>query len=357
MQTKLLSFCELLPSQLARWRHIQSSNKAVESPFFAPEFAGAVAASRDDVEVAVFSRGGVDIGFFPFHRCRFAAGRAVGFFMNDYQGVVAEPGVEVSAAELLRACRLNVWHFDHLICQQKQLGWLGSETGTSPYIDLNGDFDTYRRARRAAGSQAIEQGLRKERKLAREVGPVRFQFHTSNRDELEALIRWKGRQQNETRHREIFRHQWVRDLVSNIQQHKSPRFAGVLSSLYAGEQLMAVHLGMRTDTTLHWWIPTYNRSYQKYSPGLILLVKLAQATAEQGLLRIDLGKGQERYKQSMMTGNNDLLSGCAVPNPLSGVAWVLAEQTRRWVRQSPLRGPAQIPKWIFRQMGHWMAGR
>ena len=70
----------------------------------------------------------------------------------------------------------------------------------------------------------------------------------------------------------------------------------MLSSLYAGDKLVALHLGMRSGTTFHYWFPAYNPQYSKYSPGFMLLMHLIQESAEKGIRMIDLGAGDEQYK-------------------------------------------------------------
>ena len=82
-----------------------------------------------------------------------------------------------------------------------------------------------------------------------------------------------------------------------------------MSTLYVGEELVAVHLGLRSDSVLHWWFPAYDRKYQAYSPGLILLHSLLRQCNEHGITRLDLGKGAERYKAQYKTGDLTLAIG------------------------------------------------
>ncbi len=58
-----------LDAELVRaWTELQVANPDLASPYFAPEFTQAVAAVRDDVEVAVVEERGQIVAFFPFHR-------------------------------------------------------------------------------------------------------------------------------------------------------------------------------------------------------------------------------------------------------------------------------------------------
>ena len=116
-----------------------------------------------------------------------------------------------------------------------------------------------------------------------------------------------------------------------------------MSALYAGGELAAVHLGIRTSQTLHIWFPTYTRTLEQYSPGLILLLHLAEQAAADGIRRIDFGTGDERYKQQFKSGDIPLLIGgidfrigCASVRR----GWYSVNQ---WVRRSAYRDYLEIP--------------
>ncbi len=146
---------------------------------------------------------------------------------------------------------------------------------------------------------------------------------------------WKSAQHQRTGVLEIFRHDWVVALLERIRTTQTPQFSGVLSALYVADRLAAIHLGIRNVRALHIWFPAFERAYEKYSPGLILLVELAKAAASMGIERIDLGKGSERYKASFKSGTLPLAEG-SVDIRLARKAlrrhWYRAKQ---WIRSSP----------------------
>src|SRR5205814_9502194 len=90
-----------------------------------------------------------------------------------------------------------------------------------------------------------------------------------------------------------------------------PESAEVCPVLRAGDHITAVHAGMRARRLLHWWFPSYNQKFAKYSPGIILLIRLAEALAATGVRTLDLGKGDARYKRSLMTCAAELREGFA----------------------------------------------
>ena len=55
-------------ARLAAWRAMLASNPALDSPYFRPEFAQVAARVSPRAAVAVFSRAGATVGFFPFQR-------------------------------------------------------------------------------------------------------------------------------------------------------------------------------------------------------------------------------------------------------------------------------------------------
>ena len=70
-----------------------------------------------------------------------------------------------------------------------------------------------------------------------------------------------------------------------------------------------MHFGLRSQRVFHYWFPVYDPAYGKYSPGLVLLMAIVEASAAHGLLQIDLGAGQQEYKRRLATAERTLLGG------------------------------------------------
>lgn len=347
----------LAPELVRVWSEIQRATPRLDSPYFRPEFTEAVAAVRGDVEVAVLERDGAPVGFLPFQRARWNVGFPVGVKVSDFQGVVAAPGIQWDAMELIDGCGLATWHFDHLLAEQKPFAPHHYRPERSPYLDLSRGFDAWRAERRRAGSRLLDQVLRKTRKIERELGPLRFEWHTDSRAVFEQLLAWKREQLGGSEAVNVLRRPWVLALLERIRATEGEDFSGLLSALYVGDQLIGVHLGMRSRHVLHWWFPTYARDFQRYSPGLILLVELVRAACARGVERLDLGKGPESYKYSLESGSIALVEGavdCRAAIRLSRAAW---RRTRERVHASPLRGAAHIPGRAFYHLRQWFALR
>jgi len=292
------------------------------------------------------------VGFFPFQRGRWGIGRPVGWPLSDFQGVVVGQGVKWRAEALMRACRLSAWDFDHLITSQQPFAEHHRVRHDSPYLDLSRGFEAYFEERKRTGSDQLAQALRKKRKLEREVGEVRFEFHTADDRILETLIRWKTRQYLETEALNVFGFDWTMPLLRRFLDRRGREFSVAMSALYAGERLAAAHFGIRSGSTFHWWFPAYDRGFGAYSPGLILLLEIAQVAPALGIARVDLGKGRERYKTSFMSASTCVAEGSVEYGSAVRIIRRGGRRAREWVRALPFRGPARAVRRKMRGFFH-----
>lgn len=303
MDAEVIHGGELTASQTRLWSRLLPDDTAFASPFFAPELAAAVAAVRDDILVAVLSEGGETVGFFPFQRDAGGEGEALAFGISDFHGPVVSPGIRWSAAELLAACGLRSWRFDHLPADQEPFRAWHRELYESFYMDLSQGFEEYARQRRLDGSRQIPGVANLQRRLEREVGGLRFEARTTDPEVLDRLIGWKSDQYERTgRKSDPLRAPWVRSLLGRLQAMESAGCTGMLSALWAGGELVAAHLGTRSRSVWHSWFPAYSRRFARYSPGLILLLEMARYAASLGIRRFDLGRGEALYKRRLQSG-------------------------------------------------------
>jgi CelD/BcsL family acetyltransferase involved in cellulose biosynthesis len=351
MRTVVIPAKELSSDLVAAWSDLQRADPNVDSPFFRPEFTQAVAAVRDDVEVAVLEDGGAVVGFFPFQRGKDKIGRPVGGRLSDFQGVVARRDYAIDPPQLLHGCGLRAWYFDHLIAAQGAFApfhWTGAG---SPYIDISRGYDAYVAERRAAGGADVMQAINKKKRSERQLGPVRVVLETTDRGVLEKLIAWKSQQYERTQVTSVFAFPWVVALIERLlETPPTADFGGMLSALYLGDTLVAAHFGMRSGRVVHWWFPAYDAELSKYSPGAQMLLELAGAAASLGCERIDLGAGEEPYKLSFMSGSLAVAIGSVDRRPATRTARRLWHHTKRWVRGSSFRAPASVPWRLIRNL-------
>jgi CelD/BcsL family acetyltransferase involved in cellulose biosynthesis len=339
MNIEVLSALELAPEHLARWREILRASPQLTSPFFRPEFIQIAAHVRPRVEVAVLREASRIVGFLPFERAWNVA-RPVGGPMSDYQAVIAEPNAAWNPEELLRACRLSAWEFDHQLACQTQLAPYFAQRATSPIIDLAPGYAAWLDNRRDV-AHSIKELLRKRRKLEREIPDLTFTWHSSDAARFDQLLAWKSAQYRRSGLANLFRDRWAVELVARLRDSQSNELRGVLSVLAIGEQPLAMHFGLQAGSTLHFWFPAYGPAGSRWSPGQVLLLSLVEQAESHGVTRIDLGKGPEDYKRMFANSAVELAEGYLDRRPLAPTLRRTYAATRDWVRGSSLHVPAR----------------
>ncbi|WPB94137.1 GNAT family N-acetyltransferase [Streptomyces malaysiensis] len=305
---------ELTGADRAVWTAMQSQAHLLgapelANPFLSPEFTLAVGRCRRGVRIAVVREEGEPVAFFPFQRTRLGVGRAIGLGLSDAQGLVHRPGFQWDARELLRACGLAVWEFDHLVEGQKpfEVGARGSFP--SPVIDVERGYEAYLTRLRARSPKFTRTTLAKERKLGRDAGEVRYVHDERDPAALSTLIGWKSAQYRRTGRSDRFARPWIIRLVEQLFHTRSASCQGLLSVLYAGGRPVAAHFGLRSERVLACWFPAYDPAYAKFSPGLVLHLRMAEGAAAQGVDYLDLGRGEKEYKNSLKTRDLSVVEG------------------------------------------------
>ncbi|MFF9244031.1 GNAT family N-acetyltransferase [Streptomyces sp. NPDC014776] len=330
MRTTVLPPDLLGPADVAAWRTLQQADPALASPFLSPEFARAVGRRRPEARVAVLSDGAGPVGYFPYERHPFGLGLPIGTGLCDAQGLVHAAGVHWDPRELLRACGLQVWRYDHLVRGQTPFDGGAVRRAASPVVDLTRGPDTYRAELRRRSAERFRQWKVKERRLAHRLGEVRLVYDDPTPAHLDTLMRWKSAQYRATGQLDLFARPSVAALLWDLGHVRSPTCTGTLSTLYAGERPVALHFGLRSRSVLQYWFPAYAPEAARFSPGILLLLKLAQAAADDGVDLLDLGKGGERYKQELKTGDLTLTEGWVARDTLpAALLRTRAESVRR----------------------------
>ncbi len=346
MKIRILAPHELDAGLQARWQDLQAAQPLLASPYFTPDFSLAVGAVRQDVRIALLEDGGRVAGFFP-HQRGWGVGVPVGGRLSDHHGVIAEPGLAWSWPVLLRGCGLASWDFHHLAAAQAPAG-APVQQALSPALDLSGGHAAWRQRRLAAGARRLGELPRKARKLAREVGPLRFEADCRDPQVLRTVMAWKSAQCVRTGAQDCFAPAWARALVEQVAATDRPGFGGRLSALWAGDALVAAHFGMRSAQVWHWWFPVYDAAHAAYSPGALLLDALAGAAAAQGHRLLDLGKGDEPYKASFADTGLAVAQGCAHRDAAVARLRALRGRLAAWARTAPVAQPVRP---LLRRLG------
>lgn len=346
LQVRRWPIAALPAEHWSQWAGLQRANVALDSPYFSPEYAQAVGAVRGDAEVGVHFENGEPAAFLPFHRGALGVGRPLGLHLSDFQAVITAADRQLDCPAFLRGCGLHGFDFDHLLSTQPGFTPFIARTADSPYVDLSAGYGAYEHARGQRSAVLVKLAKQAQR-TARELGPLRFEFHHSQPGLLKTLIAWKTQQYRETRVHNPLREAWTTALLDRLLHTRTDTFAGVLSGLYVGDKPIALHLGMRSTTVLHYWFPAYDPAYARHSPGLLLLAEIVRTAPSHGINKIDLGKGDSPYKQRFMTGSTVVGEGTATIS--APIRWLRGciNHTMAVVRGRPLR-------WALRRPARWI---
>jgi CelD/BcsL family acetyltransferase involved in cellulose biosynthesis len=330
---------ELSSTEIDSWRSMQSSTPSFANPFLSPEFAIVAGEFRPNSRVAVLSEGSSIVGFFPFERHRSGTGMPIAAGVTDSQALVHAPGVQWDARELLRACRLSIWQFDHLVEGQRPFERYRAATRPSPFIDLTDGFDSYHEKLAFRSPQFCRNLERKERRLVRETGQLRFVADSRDESAFRALLAWKSMQYRRTGQVDVFARPWAAGLIEALFNYRSSSFGGLLSVLYVDETPISAHFGLRGGEILAHWFPAYDEKFSKNSPGLIMHMRMAEFTPTVGIRVIDMGTGIQRYKEELKSGEFFVGAGIVATNSLLAAAYHVRRTGGRRVVEAIKQNP------------------
>ena len=311
---EVISWNEMDAASRNQWRVMRSTQDAFRTPFFSLEFIDAVHAARGDVRVIMLHDHHRLVGLLPIHQLGNVAVPA-GRYFNDAHNVIADPQTQLDWMGMLRQCRLKSFDFHALVgnadgisdrCVMGRTESFRADLGTNSHDflrSLERDHKTIRRQ---------EQ---KTRKLEREVGPLTLEMDCRDSGQLAQVIDWKRDQYRRTNILDLFTPSWTRGLMHQLHDRPAEPMGtcstrGVLSVLRAGDEVVAMHLGMIESGLLHYWFPVYDPQYSRYSPGTALFKAIVRSASEQGIHCVDMGYGEQPYKRKQTDTVTSVLHGC-----------------------------------------------
>ena len=292
LQIEVVKADQLTVADRVLWRAMVEANPDLASPYFRWEFTEIAARISPDAAVAIFSRGGRTIGYFP-HQRRGSAIQPLGAPMNDYHGVIAMPGEAPSlatVAALLNAPRLNV------------SAWVGpSGAGelreTLMTVTPEEGFDAWYAERRQTWGKYFKDKERARRSLEAELGPIRVQRGLTDPALLDQLIQLKRDQYARTGRHDIFACGWTRDLLHALMASEHEDFGASMAALWAGDRLTAIEYSLHAGDRYHFWFPAYQPELARCSPGILLTMDTMRLGCDAGFRVFDFGFGGEGYKK------------------------------------------------------------
>jgi len=286
----------------AEWQAMLAADPALDSPYFRPEFTRIAGRISPDAAVAVFSRGGRTVGFFP-HQRRGGAMQPLAAPMNDYHGVIARPGEAPSleeAAAALGATRLNVTAW--VGRTGKGAVELGEPRRTVQVVLGDEGYDAWYAERRASQGKFFKDKERARRSMEAELGPLRVERGLRDPALLDWLIRLKRDQYRRTARHDIFACGWTAELLHALLREDGDGFGASMAGLWAGDRLAALEYSLHGGDQYHFWFPGYDPALSRCSPGILLSMDTMRLASDLGYRTFDFGFEGEHYKKYFCNG-------------------------------------------------------
>ena len=175
----------------------------------------------------------------------------------------------------------------------------GSGVSPAPFIRWAQfpDFTAFAALVAARNKTLLADSRRQRRRIEREVGPLEIQFDDRDPQVFATGLRWKSAQYLAAGFPDMFANQNHVRMFRALHEHGLV----VISSLRAGDRLLAVHLGALDAQRMYSWVPSYDAELQRYSPGRLLLESILEESFARRHLEFDFLIGDEDYKWNYAT--------------------------------------------------------
>lgn len=335
-EIRVIGAQDLTDEHRCDWDCIRASRDGYRSSFFAHQFVSSVSCILANVELLVVSRHGKSVGFLPIQRHAAGKARPAAVGINDAHGFLSAPNTSLDVAEILSAAQLSRYLFHASPVDAPGVSQFESGRTKAFLAELHDDPLGYEQFLKRRSSTIARQG-QKTRKLARDVGPLRFELDCRDPAMFARLIQLKRAQYQRTHTFDIFSMPWIPKLLNHMMFKHVGGPRGILSVLYAGSTPVALHYGMLENSILHYWFPVFDANFSYGSPGTELFLRVARAAAERGIRSIDMGYGEQAYKTKLTNVQTEMSFGVMDPNPLRR-AWYRGQVAlHAKLKQSKLR--------------------
>ncbi len=139
---------------------------------------------------------------------------------------------------------------------------------------------------------------------------MHFVFDERDPAALRTLMAWKSAQYRRTGRRDQFAQEWITRLVGRLAR-TGAGCTGTLSVLYADGRPVSAHFRTALGDGPGVLVPGVRPGFIKYSPGLVLHLRMAEAATGQGISMLDMGRSSAEYKDALKTGDLPVYEGAA----------------------------------------------
>ena len=280
------------------------------SPLLHPEFAEAVAATRSDVEIALFRDARGLAAVFAYHRRPGGFGRPIGSAFSDIHAILRRTDIDARDEELLAMAGLSRARFSALFTPDKPPATGLERVGPSRAAVKRSTSAALLAELQAEHPKRYKDFRRRLRKLETEHGEVRLEI-CSDPATIDRLIGWKRLQYRLTGRHDVLAPRWTSRLMHILFAKQDGAVRGRLYTLHAGDRLIAAEYGPQGHGTFHPWLAAYDPEMAAYSPGHLLVYLLLSQMDRFELDRYEMGTGHEDYKKYFTNHRSELYSGLA----------------------------------------------
>jgi len=177
----------------------------------------------------------------------------------------------------------------------------------------------------------MRKKLRRQLERLGEIGPARFVSNPSAdglRNTVDGLLDLKRMQYIRTRGRDFLEAPGICQFYREMADPRQLGGISHLSALTCGDELVSAHLGFTGRDRFYYVMPAYDTRYRALAPGYLLLDHLMTHCREAGYEVFDLGEGEHRYKEKLMTHRVPLRSYQRAVT-VSGMVYLQANRIRR----------------------------
>jgi CelD/BcsL family acetyltransferase involved in cellulose biosynthesis len=315
MRSRIADASNLSETDVLAWRELARSCAPQGNAFISPAFTVAASKAYRHVKVCFVEDASGIVAILPYQflspfAAAMGAAVRVGEEMSDQFSVVARAEFRCSPRDLLRLAKLNHLYFTHLEESQERHGLSGEKPSGGLRILLPNGGASYLEELRRSDPKFSKDTERRLRKAVQDLGPVQFRLEESDPAAwLPRVIAEKRAQYLRTKNMDWLEATGRTTLLETLAHLRDADCSPVVSTLMFGDQWAAIHFGLRSNKTLHYWFPVYNPELASYAPGRLLLHHVILHAQAAGLELIDRGEGESQAKRDFPSERHLFYSG------------------------------------------------